>query len=70
MAAAHGLPREQALAGLTIRPAEILGLAARCGSLANGKDADLALFDGDPLEVTTHCTGVVIDGKTVSTQKR
>lgn len=70
MAAAHGLAKEQALAGLTIRPAEILGLSARLGSLVAGKDADLALYDGDPLETTTHCTGVVIDGKVVSEQRR
>jgi imidazolonepropionase-like amidohydrolase len=70
MAAAHGLTKEHALAALTIRPAEILGLAARLGSLAAGKDADLALYDGDPLEITTHCTGVIIDGKVVSTARR
>jgi imidazolonepropionase-like amidohydrolase len=70
MAAAHGLPRLQALAALTIRPAEILGLSARLGSLAPGKDADLALYDGDPLEITTRCTGVIIDGKAVSVEKR
>ena len=70
MAAAHGLAKAQALAALTIRPAEILGLQNRIGSLAAGKDADLALYDGDPLETTTHCTGVVIDGKVVSEQKR
>ncbi len=70
MAAAHGLPRLQALAALTIRPAEILGLSARLGSLVPGKDADLALYDGDPLETTTHCTGVIIDGKAVSAQPR
>ncbi|MFN9845743.1 MAG: amidohydrolase family protein [Planctomycetota bacterium] len=34
----------------------------RVGSLAVGKDADLALFDGDPFEYTTHCVGTVIDG--------
>jgi imidazolonepropionase-like amidohydrolase len=70
MAAAHGLPRLQALAALTIRPAEILGLSARLGSIMPGKDADLALYDGDPLETTTHCTGVIIDGKVVSGQTR
>jgi len=32
------------------------------GSLVAGKDADLALFDGDPFEYTTHCLGVVVDG--------
>jgi imidazolonepropionase-like amidohydrolase len=70
MAAAHGLTSLQALAAITIRPAEILGLNARVGSLAAGKDADLALYDGDPLETTTHCTGVIIDGKVVSEVKR
>lgn len=70
MAAAHSLPRNEALAAITIRSAEILGLSARLGSLVPGKDADLALYDGDPLETTTHCTGVIIDGKLVSTQVR
>jgi imidazolonepropionase-like amidohydrolase len=70
MAAAHGLTPIQALAAITIRPAEILGLQARVGSLAAGKDADLALYDGDPLETATHCTGVIIDGKIVSEVKR
>ena len=70
LAAAHGLPSLQALAAITIRPAEILGMQHRIGALAAGKDADLALYDGDPLETTTHCTGVVIDGKVVSEAKR
>ena len=70
MAATHGLPVPQALAALTIRPAGILGLQDRIGSLAAGKDADLALYEGDPLETVTHCTGVVIDGKIVSEAKR
>lgn len=70
MAAAHGLAKELALAALTIRPAEILGLSARVGSLTPGKDADLALYDGDPLEITSHCTGVVIDGKVVSEARK
>ena len=69
-AAAHGLTAPQALAAITIRSAEILGLQNRIGSLAAGKDADLALYDGDPLETVTHCTGVIIDGKVVSEAKR
>lgn len=36
------------------------------GSLEAGKDADVALYDGDPFEYTTHCVGVLIDGKVVS----
>ena len=37
-------------------------MEARVGSLVAGKDADLALWDGDPFEYTTHCVGTVIDG--------
>lgn len=67
MAAAYGLPQEAALAACTINAAKILGLADKIGSLEKGKDADLALFDGDPLETTTHTVGVIIDGEVVST---
>lgn len=70
MAAAHGLPPAQALAACTVRSAEILGLQDRIGSLAPGKDADLALFDGDPLETTTHCVGTIIDGRVASAVTR
>jgi imidazolonepropionase-like amidohydrolase len=70
MAAAHGLAPEQALAACTIRAAELLGLKERIGSLEVGKDADLALYDGDPLETTSHCIKVIIDGKVVSEVKR
>jgi imidazolonepropionase-like amidohydrolase len=70
MAAAHGLPPIQALAACTVRAAEILGLQDRIGSLAAGKDADLALFNGDPLETTTHCLATIIDGVVVSEEKR
>ena len=66
MAAAYGLPQEVALAACTIEAAKILGLETKIGSLEKGKDADLALFDGDPLETTTHTTHVIIDGKVVS----
>lgn len=65
-AAAYGLPQEAALAACTINAAKILGLEQRIGSLEKGKDADLVLFDGDPLETTTHTIGVVINGKVVS----
>ena len=69
-AAAHGLSREHALASVTIDAAEILGLADRVGSLERGKDADLALFDGDPLETTTHVCAVVVDGRVASEECR
>ncbi len=66
VAASNGLTFDQALATITIDAAKILGIADRVGSLEVGKDADLALFDGDPFEYTTHCTGVIINGKIVS----
>ncbi|MBL8729888.1 MAG: amidohydrolase family protein [Planctomycetes bacterium] len=62
VAIGHGLPAEAALRALTVDAARLLGVDARVGSLAAGKDADLALWDGDPFEYTTHCVGTVIDG--------
>jgi imidazolonepropionase-like amidohydrolase len=62
MAAANGLAFADALHALTLGPARLLGLADRVGSLEKGKDGDLALFDGDPFEYTTHCVGTVING--------
>lgn len=66
IAAGNGLTFEQALGAITIEPARILGISDRVGSLVVGKDGDLALFDGDPFEYTTHCTAVVINGHVVS----
>jgi imidazolonepropionase-like amidohydrolase len=66
LAAANGLTLEEALATITIDAARILGINDRLGSLEKGKDADLALFDGDPFEYTSHVIGVIINGKIVS----
>ena len=66
MAAGNGLSQQDALAAITIDAAKILGIDNRVGSIAVGKDADIALFDGDPLEFTTHCVGTIINGKVVS----
>ena len=70
LAAAYGLPQHIALAACTLYPAQILGLDKKIGSLQKGHDADLALFDGDPLETTTHTTHVIIDGKLVSSSPK
>jgi imidazolonepropionase-like amidohydrolase len=48
----------------------LLGVSERVGTLEVGKDGDLALYDGDPFEYTSHCVGVVIDGRIVSEVKR
>ncbi len=70
VAAANGLTFDEALAAVTIDAARIIGVVERVGSLEAGKDADLALFDGDPFEYTTHVTGVIINGQVVSETAR
>ena len=70
LAAANGLSFDQALRTITIDAAKILGIDARVGSLEIGKDGDVALYDGDPFEYTTHCLGCVIEGEVVSDEKR
>lgn len=70
IAAAQGLGFDAALEAITLSPARILGLEDRVGSLEVGKDGDLALFDGDPFEYTTHCVGTVIEGLLVSEGER
>lgn len=70
MAAANGCEFDDALAMITITPARILGIDDRVGSIEVGKDGDLAMYDGDPFEWTTHCTGVVIDGEVVANTPR
>jgi len=61
----HGLPYDYALEAITIIPAEIIGVADRVGSLEVGKDADLRLLSGDPLDIMTKCEKVIIDGEIV-----
>ena len=70
VAAANGLSFEEALASITIDAARLLGIDGRVGSLEVGKDADIAMYDGDPFEYTTHAIGVIIDGNVVSTDVR
>lgn len=70
VAAANGLGLEGALATITIDAAKILGVESRVGSLEVGKDADIAMFSGDPFEYTTTCTGVIINGKVTDEKGR
>ncbi len=62
LAVKAGLPREEALKALTLYPAEILGIDSDYGSLEPGKMADLALWDGDPLDVQSSVKNVFIHG--------
>ena len=61
----NGMDPQKALEGLTIIPARILGVGDRIGSLAIGKDADVVLYRGDPLEITSPVEMVFIDGRLV-----
>ncbi|MDT8438894.1 MAG: amidohydrolase family protein [Wenzhouxiangellaceae bacterium] len=62
----YGVDFDQALELITLAPARMLGIADRVGSIEVGKDGDLALFDGDPFEYTSHVIGTVIEGRRVS----
>jgi len=61
-AAAHGLSRDVALEAITSAPADIFGVTSR-GRIAQGQTADLVLWTGDPLEVSTLATNVWIAGR-------
>ena len=61
----EGLDRETALRAITINPARVLGLDSRLGSIAVGKDADLVLWSGDPLDVMQRALHVYIAGREV-----
>ena len=65
IAAKYGFSPELALKSLTINTAEILGIAQRLGSIEKGKDADLVILNGDPLELTSRVEMVIINGNIV-----
>jgi imidazolonepropionase-like amidohydrolase len=65
MSVAWGMDRNEALKALTVNAAEMLGVADRIGSLETGKDANLFVSKGDPLEAKSQVTHVVIQGKDV-----
>ena len=66
VAVANGLPYHAALAAITRGPAEILGIADHAGTLEAGRDADLVIWDGDPLEPSSAPVSVLIAGREVS----
>lgn len=64
----EGLPEDAALAALTLHPAEILGLSDRVGSIEVGKDADIAVFSGDPFDFRARCVLTLINGEIVHSE--
>ena len=70
LAVRYGLDRDDALKALTINPAAILGLTGRLGSIQKGRDADLVILDGDPLEPSSRIEMVLIDGNIVYQRKQ
>ncbi|PKM62672.1 MAG: amidohydrolase [Firmicutes bacterium HGW-Firmicutes-21] len=65
LAAKEGLGIEEGLRAITINAAEICNVSSRVGSIEEGKDADIAIFDGNPMEIFTKCLYTIIDGKVV-----
>lgn len=66
----EGLPMEEGLKAITINAAEICNVSNRVGSIKVGKDADIAIFDGNPMEVFTHTIYTIINGQIVYDKNR
>ena len=69
-AVAFGLPFDEALRAITLAPAEIFGVADRVGSIEAGKEADVVIWPGDPLELTSYPERVFIRGESVEMTSR
>ncbi|MEA4827104.1 MAG: amidohydrolase [Clostridium sp.] len=65
LAVKEGLDMKEALKAITINAAEICGVSDRVGSIETGKDADIAIFDGNPLEILTSTLYTIINGEVV-----
>ncbi len=70
MAAAFGLPEEEALKAITLYPAQILGVADRVGSIEVGKDATLIVTTGNPLDIRTKVEREFIQGRDIDLSSR
>ncbi|MDF2685826.1 MAG: amidohydrolase [Clostridia bacterium] len=62
LAVKEGLDLEEGLKAITINAAEICNVSSRVGSIEEGKDADIAIFDGNPMETFTNCIYTIING--------
>ena len=66
LAVKAGLPEAEAWKAMTINPAEILGLSQKIGSIEAGKEADLVLWSGDPLDIRSQAEVTIIAGQIVA----
>mgnify|MGYP001336242496 CR=1 FL=1 len=69
LAVAEGLSTSYAMTCITAHPAEILGCEKRIGKLEVGYDADIAVFDGSPIDINAKCMMTIIDGNIVFERK-
>jgi predicted amidohydrolase YtcJ len=69
-AIAYGLPYDEGLKGITLYPAQILGLADQLGTIERGKIADLIVTDGDPLAIPTQVRYLFIGGRLTPTENK
>ncbi|WP_306251491.1 amidohydrolase family protein [Parvularcula sp. IMCC14364] len=69
-AVANGMSHSGALAAITLNSAKMMGLEDQLGTLQAGKIADVVVWDGDPLEVTSRPVAVIINGKETSLENR
>ncbi|GAB6137019.1 amidohydrolase [Halanaerobaculum tunisiense] len=65
LAVKSGMDRKEALKAVTINPAQILDIADQVGSIKVGKDADLVVFSGDPLDISSEVELVLLEGEKV-----
>lgn len=65
IAVKHGMKREDSIKAITINPAKTLGIDDKVGSIEVGKDADIVIWDGDPLEIQSNVLYTIINGKIV-----
>jgi imidazolonepropionase-like amidohydrolase len=61
----YGVPVNEALESITLRPAKLLGIDKLAGSIEPGKDADLVILTGDPLRVSTWVQTTLVRGQVV-----
>ena len=61
----HGMEKEKAIESITINPAKVLGIEDRVGSIEVGKDADIVIWNNEPLDLQSYVEYTIIDGKIV-----